>query len=63
MTHMKCSTLDKLLTTVFIIGMAVGMFIHGHFLWSDILEIVIAAIIFHVIRTLSMKEVIKLFHR
>jgi hypothetical protein len=60
---MKCSTLDKLLTVVFIIGMTVGTIIHGHFQWSDILEISLAALLFHIIRTVSTTGVSKLFRK
>lgn len=60
---MKCSSIDKLITIVFILGVLIGVMMHGHFTWIDAVGVTIASIVFHFIRILSMKEVLKLLRK
>lgn len=60
---MKCSATDKLITIVFILGIFTGVLMHGDFGWHDIVGLIVASTVFHVIRVLSMKEVLKLLRK
>lgn len=60
---MKCSSVDKLITLVFILGVLIGVMMHGHFTWVDLVGIVVASVIFHFVRISSMKEVLKLLRK
>lgn len=60
---MMCSSVDKLLTVVFIFGMVIGMIVHGGFELSDVLLLLIAALLFHFIRKLSITEFVRHIHK
>lgn len=60
---MKCSAFDKLVTVVFILGLLTGVLMRGDFGWVDVVGMFVASTIFHFIRILSMKEVLKLLRK
>jgi hypothetical protein len=65
---MKQNTaVDTLCTTVFIFGVLVGTFMHGHISWHDIFAAIFAGILFTIIRItkfrLLIKKVLDKFHK
>lgn len=60
---MKCSSIDKLITLVFILGVFTGVLIHGDFGLHDIVGLIVSSTIFYFIRVLSMKEILKLLRK
>lgn len=57
---MKHSTaVNTLCTTVFIFGVLVGTFMHGHMSWHDILAALLAGVVFIVIRITQFRLLIK----
>lgn len=57
---MKHSTaVNTLCTTVFIFGVLVGTFMHGHMSWHDILAALLAGTVFIVIRITQFRLLIK----
>lgn len=50
---------DTLCTTVFIFGVLIGTFMHGHILWHDIFIAILAGILFTIARIIQFRLLIK----
>jgi hypothetical protein len=50
---------DIMCTLVFVLGILVGILMHGHCSWNDIFVLVIAALVFHTVRTMSIQRIVR----
>lgn len=52
-------TFDIMCTLVFILGVLVGILMHGSCSWNDIFILLIVGTVFHIVRTMSIQRILR----